>query len=64
VADVVLIADGGYAKGKALRACLDPFGANARAFIVILYTGWDQIRTGGPGTMVLGMPDAVTIRTP
>lgn len=46
VANEVLIADRGYAKAKALRACLDPSGPNAREFIVRV--GWRALALHNP----------------
>jgi hypothetical protein len=42
----VLIADRGYAKAKALRACLDPSGGHAREFIVRI--GWKALTLRDP----------------
>lgn len=45
-ANEVLIADRGYAKAKALRDCLDPYGSHAREFIVRV--GWKALALRDP----------------
>jgi len=54
VTNEVLIADRGYAKAKALRACLDQSGAHRRDFIV--RTGWRALilhdRNGDPFDLI------------
>jgi hypothetical protein len=54
VTNEVLIADRGYAKAKALRACLEPSGVHHRDFIV--RTGWRALilrdRNGDPFDLI------------